>query len=363
MNLLTSERLQAGLWITISVLIVILLYVLAPILTPFALAAILAYLLVPGADWMVARKLGRFVIPRWAAALVMILFTGLLLLLLLVILIPVLQKELIALQKALPALLAKLELALAPKLHEWFGVRIELNARVLRELLSEQVNSSGMHSDVLATVFRQVRAGGAALVGIAGLMLLTPVVLFYLLVDWHQIKNWFENLIPRRWHRTTTSMLGEIDRLLAQFLRGQLTVMAVLAVYYSTTLAVAGFDTALPVGLLTGLLVFIPYVGFALGLMLASIAGLLQFEPLYAALSIGLIYGVGQVVESFYLTPKLVGERIGLHPLAVIFALMAFGQIFGFFGVLLALPVSAVLLVALSRLKKAYVESDFYKST
>lgn len=361
MSLFTSERLQTGLWVGVGVAVLVLLYVLAPILTPFALAAILAYLLAPGADWIAARRIGKRAIPRWVAALLMILFAALVIFLLLLILIPVLQKEIVALQKAFPAMVAKLNATVAPKLHEWFGISVILNAQTIRDLLSEQVGAGGSQSDLIAEIFKRIRAGGAALLGVAGMLLLTPVVLFYLLVDWHEFKARIESFIPRRWHAQTTGMLADIDALLAQFLRGQLTVMAVLAVYYSVALGLARFDTALPVGILTGLLIFIPYVGFTLGLLLALVAGLLQFDPLYALLAVALIYGVGQLVESFYLTPRLVGERIGLHPLAVIFALLAFGQIFGFFGVLAALPASAALLVALTRLKAAYFASDFYK--
>ena len=361
MSLFTSERLQAGFWIGVGLAVLVLLYVLAPILTPFALAAILAYLLAPGADWIAARRIGKLAIPRWVAALAMILLAALAIFLLLLILIPVLQKEIVALQKAFPAMVAKLNATVAPKLRDWFGISITLNAQTIRELLSEQVGVAGSQSDVIAEIFKHIRTGGAALLGVAGMLLLTPVVLFYLLVDWHDFKTRVESFIPRRWHAQTTGMLVEIDALLAQFLRGQLTVMAVLAVYYSVALAVARFDTALPVGILTGLLIFIPYVGFTLGLLLALVAGLLQFDPLYALLSIALIYGVGQLVESFFLTPRLVGERIGLHPLGVIFALLAFGQIFGFFGVLAALPASAALLVALKRLKASYFASDFYR--
>ncbi len=360
MNTLTSERLQTGLWVSVGVLLVALLYVLAPILTPFALAAILAYLLAPGTNWIAQRRIGRLGIPRWIGALTMIFLAGLVILLLLLILIPVLQKEIIALQRAFPSMVARLNTTLSPKLLEWFGVSVNFNAQTLRDLLTEQMGAGSSSSDLISEIFKHIRTGGAALLGAAGTLLLTPVVLFYLLVDWNELKTRFESFIPRRWHAATTSMLAEIDALLAQFLRGQLTVMAVLAAYYSVALAIAGFDTALPVGILTGLLVFIPYVGFALGLLLAMVAGLLQFEPLHALLAVGLIYGIGQIVESFFLTPQLVGERIGLHPLAVIFTLMAFGQIFGFFGVLLALPASAALLVALDRLKAAYFASAFY---
>jgi predicted PurR-regulated permease PerM len=136
--------------------------------------------------------------------------------------------------------------------------------------------------------------------------------------------------------------------------------MLVLAAYYSIALAMAGLDVALPVGIFTGLLVFIPYVGFGIGLVLASIASLLQFDLLHAVLVVAVVYGVGQVLESFILTPRLVGERIGLHPVVVIFALLAFGQLFGFTGVLLALPASAILSVAARRMREHYLNSSFY---
>jgi predicted PurR-regulated permease PerM len=137
--------------------------------------------------------------------------------------------------------------------------------------------------------------------------------------------------------------------------------MAVLATYYSIGLSLAGYDLALPIGLFTGLAIFVPYVGFGIGLLLALMAGLLQFAPLYALIAVGIVYGIGQVLESFFLTPRLVGERIGLHPLAVIFALLAFGQLFGFIGVLVALPVSAVVVVALRRALTRYRESALFK--
>ena len=155
-------------------------------------------------------------------------------------------------------------------------------------------------------------------------------------------------------------MIKETDNLLAQYLRGQLSVMFILAVYYSSALGLAGFSVALPVGILTGVLVFIPYIGFGFGLCLAIIGAVLQFDLMHGLLMVAVIYGIGQVVEGFYLTPRLVGERIGLPPLAVIFALLAFGQLFGFIGVLLALPASAITSVAYKHLRALYYQSPFY---
>jgi len=148
---------------------------------------------------------------------------------------------------------------------------------------------------------------------------------------------------------------------LGQYLRGQLSVMVVLAVYYSVGLALFGFDLAVPVGVFTGLAVFIPYVGFGMGLTLALISGVLQFSGWHGLLGVAVVYGIGQLLEGFVLTPRLVGERIGMNPLTVIFALLAFGHLFGFVGVLIALPVSAVLVVAVRRLREMYLASDLFK--
>lgn len=358
MTYFTERRLQALYWLAIGVAIAALLYLLAPVLTPFALAAIFAYLMVPGVDWISSRRIGKLAIPRWLGALAMILFAGLVVFGLLLLLIPVLQKEIVALQSRFPALVDHLNTRVAPLLQEWFGIQVQFNAATLRELLTEQVDNP----DLVAQVVARLRSGGAALVGVVGLLFLVPAVLFYILLDYHDFLRRFEVLIPRRWHAKVLEMLAEIDSVLAQFLRGQLSVMLALAAYYSIALAIAGFDTALPIGILTGLLVFIPYVGFALGLVLALLAAALQFANLYGFLAVAVIYGLGQALESFVLTPRLVGERIGLHPVAVIFALLAFGQVFGFFGVLLALPASAALLVGLRHLKDAYVASEFYRN-
>jgi predicted PurR-regulated permease PerM len=332
--------------------LLLLMYLLAPVLAPFALAAIGAYLLAPGVDW-----LARHRVPRSAAVLVMILLAALIVFGLLLILIPVFRQEMLALQAQLPNLVNKLNTTVAPKLAEWFNINIQFDGQFLRQLFTERVAGQ---EDFLAAVVDRVRAGGMVVLGVVGMLFLVPVVLFYLLSDFHVIRERVEELIPRSWHAQTISFITETDALLSQFLRGQLSVMLALAVYYSIGLSLTGSPTALPIGILTGLLVFIPYVGYALGLTLALLAAILQFETWYGIIAVGVVYGLGQVIESFFLTPRLVGERIGLHPLAVIFALLAFGQVFGFLGVLLALPASAVLLVGLKRLKAVYLASDFY---
>jgi len=354
-RLITTDRIQATVWITVAVATLALMIVLGPVLTPFAAAAIIAYLLAPGADWLQRRHL-----PRWLASLLMITLLILVVLGLVLILVPVLQRESEALQTQFPVLISRLNDTVAPKLNAWFDLSIQFDPKSLGELLAEQVTSK---QDLAAQIISKVRAGGSALIGVVGTLVLVPVALFYLLLDWHSFMTRVGNAIPRRWHASVTGMLNDVDQLLAQFLRGQLTVMLVLAAYYSVALTVARFDTSLPIGILTGLLIFIPYVGFTIGLLLAVFAAALQFGNTYGFAAVAIIYGVGQVLEGFFLTPRLVGERIGLHPLGVIFALLAFGQVFGFLGVLLALPLTAALLVALGRVKQAYLASDFYRKT
>jgi len=200
---------------------------------------------------------------------------------------------------------------------------------------------------------------------IIGNAILIPVALFYLLMDWPRFMDQLRNLIPPRLRAGSDSFLAESDAVLGQYLRGQLLVMLVMAVFYSVGLSLFGLEMALPIGLFTGLAMFVPYVGFGLGLVLATFAGLLEFSATVgmarAVVMVAVVYGGGQVLEGFFLTPRLVGERIGLHPLAVIFALLAFGQILGFVGVLVALPLSAVLLVAIRRVKSGYLSSRLFK--
>ncbi|TFW33262.1 AI-2E family transporter [Massilia horti] len=356
---LTPEQKQSTFWLALWLALAGLLYLLGPVLAPFLAAAILAYALSGPVDHLCRLRIRRWAMPRaLAVVLVLLVFVaagGALAL----IVIPVLRKELPLLLAQIPAFLAKVDALVAPRLAQ-FGINIKLDGSGIRTLLTQQMATGG--DELWTWVLASARVGGSALLGWIASLVLVPVALFYLLLDWHRMLALVQGAIPRRWVDPVVSMAREVNDLLAQYLRGQLLVMLVLAVYYSATLALAGFDVALPVGLLTGLLVFIPYLGFGLGLALALIAAVLQFPGLTGLIYVAVIYGAGQLIEGFFLTPRLVGERIGLNPLAVIFALLAFGQLFGFAGVLLALPASAVLMVAFRHLKHHYLRSSFYNA-
>ena len=349
---LTPAQRQTLTWSAIAASALLLLWLLAPVLTPFVVAAVLSYVLHPLVELLAAR--------RWPRVLAVLLVESLALLLamaLLLLIVPVLAKEIPLLKAQLPPLLDRLAQGLQPLLQR-FGVNLPLDIASLQAALGRLLDAN--MDDWLGTVLASARIGGSVLLSVLGNLILIPVVLFYLLMDWPQLARQVRGLVPPRLGPSVGGFLAECDAVLGQYLRGQLLVMVVLAVYYAAALAAIGFDLALPIGVFTGLAVAVPYVGFGLGLALALLAALLQFGSLGGVALVAAVYGVGQLLESFVLTPRLVGERIGLGPLAVIFALLAFGQLFGFVGVLIALPVSAVVLVALRRARLAYLDSPLY---
>jgi predicted PurR-regulated permease PerM len=342
------------LWVVGTVLVVAaLLHWLGPILTPFLIGGMLAYLGKPAVGWMEKKR-----VPRTVGALLVMLFALVLLLTLLLVLTPLVHSEFSLLAKRLPELGGKLYAQLAPWLDEKFGIQLQFDLDSIKQLIADNLDSAQVVSLKLLT---GLKAGGTLLIGILINLVLIPVVMFYLLRDWSRIVVRLDELTPRRWLAKVRTMALEFDKVLGEFLRGQLSVMTVLAVYYAVGLTLAGLQFALPIGILTGLLVFIPYVGFGLGLILGVLAALLQWNGWPGFAAVLAVYGIGQLLEGYVLIPWLVGDRIGLHPLVVIFALLAFGQLFGFAGVLLALPVSAVLLVALRHLRAEYHESPLYR--
>ena len=351
---LTPVQRRALIWIVIALGVGILLWLLSPVLTPFLLGAILAYILQPGVAWMVRRR-----VPRALAALLMMLFFTLLMTLLVLLVLAAVQKEGPQLRQQVPQMFAHASAWLQPKL-AMLGLADSLDFASIRDLVMGQLEGSAQ--TVAQYAWTSLRTSGNLMMTVVGNLVMVPLVLFYLLFDWNRMLARVQVVVPRRWLDKTLQLARDMDQMLSQYLRGQLLVMAVLAAYYSIALSIAGFEIALPVGIFTGIAVFIPYIGFATGLVLALLAALLQFGNWYGFGAVALIYGFGQIVESFYLTPRLVGERIGLHPLAVIFALLAFGQLFGFFGVLLALPVSAILSVAIRELRQSYLASTLYNN-
>jgi predicted PurR-regulated permease PerM len=356
----SKEHFQTAFWLLIGLAMVWLLVDLGPVLMPFIVGGIFAYILNPLVDRLANISIRRWHFPRSLAACIAIVALLLVVLALAFIVIPVVQKEFFLLREQIPLFLDRLNTFLTPRLHD-YGIQLKLDSASVRQMLSEYFAES--EKTMMQGMLASVKVGGMAVLGLIASIVLIPMVLYYLLVDWHIIWRRLHSALPRRFATQVMTLVRETDDLLAQYLRGQLLVMFILTVYYSSALAIAGLSVALPVGILTGLLVFIPYLGFGLGLCLAVIAAALQFDLVSGLMAIAVVYGIGQVLESFYLTPKLVGKRIGLPPLMVIFALLAFGQLFGFIGVLLALPASAIVSVGFKHLREFYFQSRFYSMT
>ena len=350
---LNASQKRNLIWLAVAAGALLLLWLLGPVLTPFIVAAVLAYALHPAVEAMAARR-----VPRLLAVVLVEVVAIVALLALVLLIIPVIAKEVPLLKEQIPLLIERANKSLVPWLAQ-FGIHVSLDSASIKAFLLKALDAN--FEDWMGTVLSSARIGGSMLLALIGNALLMPLVLFYLLLDWPNLVERARALIPPRQRPAVLGFLDECDSVLGQYLRGQVLVMVVLAVYFSVALAIAGFDLALPVGVFTGLAFFIPYLGFGLGLVLALLAGALQFGGWYGVIAVVVIYGVGQVTESLVLTPRLVGERIGLNPLAVIFALLSFGHLFGFVGVLIALPVSAVLLVALRRAQAAYLSSRLYQ--
>jgi predicted PurR-regulated permease PerM len=357
---LTPTQKSFAAWSLIAALSGWVLWLLAPVLTPFVVACVLAYALTPVVDWL--DFVGRGRIPRLLAVAVVETLFILAVIGIFFLMIPILAKELPLMRDQLPALMDAVNAAAKPWLAQW-GVHLTLDGASIKAFAMKYLSANV--DDALNSILVSLKLGGSVAFTLIGNAILIPVALFYLLMDWSRFVGQLRGLIPPRLQSGSDSFFAEADAVLGQYLRGQLLVMLTLAVFYSVGLALFGLDLALPIGIFTGLAMFVPYVGFGVGLVLAALAGLLQFSATQgmgqSVVMVAVVYGGGQLLESFFLTPRLVGERIGLHPLAVIFALLAFGQLLGFVGVLVALPLSAVLLVAIRRVQAGYLASRLYQ--
>jgi predicted PurR-regulated permease PerM len=345
-------------WLGVALVAALVFWWLAPVLAPFVIAAVMAYVLHPLVIKLEGLSQGR--LPRVLSVVLIEALALLALLGILLLLVPILVREWPLLQEQLPLLLDRLGDAINPLLSQ-LGMNVSLDLRDLKTQLVSYLSAN--REDWWAPLMSSLKVGGSVALALAGYAILVPVALFYMLHDWTRMVHSGLELVPPAWRAQVDSFLQDSDQVLGEYLRGQLLVMLVLAVFYTVGLHLFGLDLALPIGVFTGLAVFVPYLGFGLGLVLALLAGLLQFASPQALVMVVVVFGLGQLIESFVLTPRLVGERIGLHPLAVILALMAFGQVLGFVGVLIALPASAVLLVALRRLRHQYMQSDLYRKS
>jgi predicted PurR-regulated permease PerM len=323
-------------WLVAIALTGWLLYLLAPVLTPFVAAALLAYIGDPLAD-----RLQRLKLPRTIAVVCVFLLTFLFVGFLVMLAVPLVRTQIAALLSALPSIVSEIEQVWLPRIASFMGTAPggDFGVAAFLARYSDMAGSWGT-----ALLMSVGRSGGALAAGVISLFLV-PIITFYMLRDWDFIMTRLAALIPPTQQPTVFKLARETDEVLGAFLRGQILVMLALSIIYSIGLGLVGLKFAIAIGVVSGLVSFVPYLGFVFGIVLAGLTVMVEPDPLLRLGGVAATFVVAQLIEGSILTPKLVGDRIGLHPVMVIFAIAAGGQLFGFFGILLALPAAAVLSV------------------
>ncbi len=341
------------LWLIAAGVFLAAVYLLRGVLLPFVAGAAVAYFLDPAADWLERRGLGRTTATVVITVLFVVALAGAVLLL-----IPAIQSEIARFLDNLPGYAQALEDRVRPLLEQ---ARAVLPADQIDRLREGAASMIGDAASIALSVVKQVLTSSLAILNLLALVVLTPVVAFYLLRDWDDIVAKVDGWLPRAHADTLRAMARDIDSTLAGFVRGQATVCLALGVFYAVGLSAVGLDLGIVVGLASGLLSFIPYVGSIVGFVASMGLALAQFSDLTPILIVAGIYLAGQALEGNVLSPWLVGGQIGLHPVWVIFALLAAGSLFGFVGVLLAVPVAAVIGVVVRYSMTRYLESPLYR--
>lgn len=341
-------------WVLVvsGLMMALFLYFLGPVLLPFLASAITAYVCYPMVRWLSQHRISTAVGAVFVLVLLTIVFT-----LLIFIIGPLFIGQLAALFNILPKAILWIEEALMPMM-QYFSVDFALDAAHMKTWLSQNEQAA---KNFLSQIISHLSSKGMAFVTLLTHFLLFPLLLFYFLRDGRQFISQCALFIPRRYLGKMQQIMYDIDHVLGQFLRGELIVMLTMSFFYSVGLWMAGLQSGLSIGVITGLLVFIPYLGAGIGLFLSTFAALTQFGNWMDIWPVWLVFLLGQMIEGHFLTPKLVGDRIGLHPVMVIFALLAFGQLFGFIGLLLALPLAAILQVGYQYGKRKYFRSHLYR--
>ena len=348
-----SLRRQVVFWLLVLAFFIAFLWLFSTILLPFVAGMALAYFLDPVADWLERRGLSRM-----AATTLILLAFVILLVLALIIVIPLLASQATDFAEKVPGYITSLQQLVADPNSTVMPTWMKGQIGALKENVAKY---AGEGASFLAGVFVQIWASGKALVDILSLLVITPVVAFYILLDWDKMVAKVDGWVPRDWVGVVRRLAGEMDHAIAGFVRGQGTICLILAIFYGGTLSLAGLNFGLLIGIVSGLISFIPYLGSLVGLVLSVGVALVQFWPDYPwILLIAGIFFFGQLIDGYVLQPKLIGERVGLHPVWLMFALLAFGALFGFVGLMVAVPASASIAVLVRYAISRYLDSDLY---
>lgn len=347
---------QIAFWLVAAAAAIGLLWLLSDILLPFVVGAVIAFFLNPLAD-----RLSRAGMSRAASSGLIIIVAAVGLLTALVLLGPLIVDQLRQLAETLPGDLKRLLALFESSAREWLGGRYDdIYASFERGL-------AGMAQSWTATMgwaLQQVWDRGLALVNLLSLVLITPVVAFYLLADWPRVVSRIDDMLPRDHEPTIRALAAEINSAVAAFVRGQGTVCLILAAIYSVGLSLMGLRYGLLIGLTAGLMSFVPFVGWALGLILAGVVAIAQGWPdLLLLIKVVVLFAVAAALDAAFLSPRIVGPRVGLHPVWLIFSVLAFGALLGIVGVLIAVPVAAAIAVIVRFALRLYLDSDIYRGT
>lgn len=346
---------QLVFWLIILIVFLAFVSVFSSILMPFVAGMALAYLLDPIADWFERRGLSRLAATLIILAVFLALFVGALLLL-----IPALIDQLTRLVERLPELVADLQNLVQPLLESEFADYLGIEGESLPDQIAGFVGSG---SDWIIGLLGSIWSGGQALIGILSLLIVTPVVAFYLLYDWDRMIEAVDSWLPRQ-HAGTLRELGhQMSEAISGFIRGQGLVVVILSVFYAASLAAIGLNFGLVIGLIAGFFSFIPFIGTMIGLVASVGVALAQWAPegeWIWVVATAVIFGIGQLAETNYLQPKLVGGSVGLHPVWLIFAIFAFTLMFGFVGTLIAVPAAAIVAVLVRFGLRQYLASPFH---
>jgi predicted PurR-regulated permease PerM len=340
-------------FLAVFLLLGIFIYLLSPILTPFAISALIAYLFDPFAD-----KLESWKLSRTLSVVIVFIVMTIIVFLILLVLIPTLEHQISNLITNLPKYFQYLSDNVSPWLREKFGLQTDIfNFSELTDLLKAHWNEAG---GIAKNIVASLSKSSMVVVNWMMNIVLIPVVTFYLLRDWDILTARVGELIPRPVYPTINKLVTESNSVLSAFLRGQFSVMLALGIIYSIGLMIIGLDLSLLIGMGAGIVSFIPYLGAITGMVVGVITAFVQFGDPTFVIYVLIVFGVGQLLEGMVLTPWLVGDKIGLHPVAVIFAVLAGGQLFGFVGILLGLPIAAVVMVLLRFAHQNYIQSKMY---
>ena len=337
-------------------LILWVLYLLKPVVLPFIAAFLVAYLFSPLVD-----KLHKIGLPRWLSISIVFVGIGVVLTLAMWYLVPLVWQQLMYARDSIPAGIHWLNYTFLPWVSQTFSVDpMEIDTQQMSTVVMEYIQTN-YSADSIQAMLLKVAQSGLNFIQIGGTVVLIPIIAFYFLLDWDRMLESFRRLIPRPYEKSTLHIVNECHSVLGAFVKGQFLVMFLLGTVYAVGLQVIGLEVGLIIGMVAGLASIIPYLGFAVGIIAAVIATLFQFGIDWMQLVlVGVVFMIGQAIEGYVLQPFLLGDKIGLSPVAVVFAVLAGAQLAGFLGMLIALPVAAIIVVLLRHARDCYEKSRIY---